>query len=163
MPTFKDNQGREWPVEINVAAVKRVRRLLDVDLLQIYEGKLLDQLATDPILLVDVLYVLCKPEADARSVSDEDFGRAMAGDAIDAASRAFQESIVLFHRSPKVRANLGRVVEAQERALDQVADQVSQRLDEDLEGIVQGAVAAAMESAPPLSGGSSTSAPASSA
>jgi hypothetical protein len=43
-----------------------------------------------------VIYAVCKPEADTKNVSDVDFGRAMAGDAIDAATTALLEELVDF-------------------------------------------------------------------
>ena len=67
-----------------------------MNLLEVIEGKLLERLISDPVLLCDVIYSVCKPEADAKSVSDEDFGRAMAGDAIDAATTAVLEELVDF-------------------------------------------------------------------
>ena len=87
MKTFTDNTGRTWTLSVTVGTIKRVRALCGVDLaniISIEAGKapnvgLLDRLASDPVLLVDVLYAVCKPEADAQNVSDEDFGRAMAG------------------------------------------------------------------------------------
>ena len=48
------------------------------------------------MLLCDVVYAACTPEADARSVTDEDFGRAMAGDAIELATTALLEELVDF-------------------------------------------------------------------
>jgi hypothetical protein len=83
MRTFNDNAARSWTVQINVDAIKRVRDLVKVNLLEVVEGKLIEQLVSDPILLCDVIYAVCKPEADAKSVTDVDFGKAMAGDAID--------------------------------------------------------------------------------
>jgi len=91
MKTFTDNAGRTWTVAINVDAIKRVRDLLEVDLLEVLDGKLIEKLYRDPVLLCDVVYTACKPEADARSVTDEDFGRAMAGDAIEHAAKALLE------------------------------------------------------------------------
>ena len=96
MKTFKDNQDRKWTVTINVSAIKRVRAELDLDLLEAIEGTLLERMVSDPILLCDILYVLVKPEADAKGISDEDFGRAMAGDAIDRACQAFIGELVDF-------------------------------------------------------------------
>jgi hypothetical protein len=96
MKTFKDNAGRAWSVQINVDALKRVRSLLDVDLLEVLEGKLIDRLSGDPVFLCDVLYAVVKPEADAQKVSDEDFGRAMGGDALDGATAALLEELVDF-------------------------------------------------------------------
>ena len=96
MKTFKDNQDRKWTVTINVSAIKRVRAEMDLDLLEAIEGTLLERMVGDPILLCDILYVLVKPEADAKDISDEDFGRAMAGDAIDRACQAFIGELVDF-------------------------------------------------------------------
>ena len=56
MRTFVDNAGRTWTVAVNVDAIKRVRTLCNVNLLEIVEGDLLGRLANDPILLCDVLY-----------------------------------------------------------------------------------------------------------
>ncbi len=104
MKTFKDNAGRTWTVGIDVAAIKRVRSLVDVDLMSAVEGKLLERLVSDPVLLCDVIYCVCKPEADSKGVSDEEFGRAMAGDAVDHATTALLEELVDFF--PQARRRL---------------------------------------------------------
>ena len=103
MKTFKDNAGRTWPVTVDVSAVKRVRSLLDVNLLDVLDGRLIERLAGDPVLLCDVIYALVKPEADAKGVSDEDFGRAMAGDAIEHATTALLEELADFFPQGKRR------------------------------------------------------------
>jgi len=103
MRTFKDNAGRTWTVTVNVDAVKRVRSLLDVNLLEVVDGKLIERLAADPVLLCDVLYALVKPDADAKQVTDQDFGRGMAGDAIDLATTALLEELVDFFPQGKRR------------------------------------------------------------
>lgn len=104
MKSFMDNAGRAWAIAINVDAIKRVRDSLDVNLLDAVEGKLIERLVGDPILLCDVIYVLCRPEAEQRGVSDEDFGRAMAGDSIDSATTSLLEELVAFF--PKARRDL---------------------------------------------------------
>lgn len=128
MKTFTDNAKRSWDVEINVAAIKRVRDLAQVDLLEIVEGKLIDRLIRDPILLCDVVYAVCRPQAEQRGVSDEEFGRAMAGDAIEHATAALLEELVSFCPSPRDRKNLGRVLEATNRVMDKARDLIEQRL-----------------------------------
>ncbi len=128
MKTFTDNAGRTWTLAINVEVLKRVRGLVDVNLLDIIDGKLIERLYRDPVLLCDVVYAVCKPEADARSVSDEDFGRAMAGDAIEHATKALLEELVLFSPSPRDRANLQRVLETTWRVMDKARDLVEARL-----------------------------------
>lgn len=104
MHTFKDNAGRTWTVALNVDTIKAVRDLTKVNLLEAVEGKLLERLANDPILLCDVLYALVKTEADKANISDADFGRALYGDAIDAATTALLEELVDFF--PKRRRGM---------------------------------------------------------
>ena len=101
MKTFNDNEGRMWTVAVNIATVKRVKSLLGVNLMDAIEGKLIEKLATDPVLLCDVIYAVCKPEADETNVSDEQFGKAMAGDAIEHATVALLEELVDFFPEAK--------------------------------------------------------------
>ena len=44
MKTFSDNAGRTWTIQINVDAIKRVRDLVSINLLEVVDGKLLDRL-----------------------------------------------------------------------------------------------------------------------
>jgi hypothetical protein len=158
MKVFKDNARREWTVEINVAALKRVKSLTEVDLLGVLDGTLIERLIRDPVLLCDAVYAVCKPQADERSVSDEDFGRAMAGDAIEHATEALLDELVSFCPSPRDRANLGRVLKATREVMDKARDIVEARLDS---GELEKAAEAALAQAQSGLGNSSGSAPAS--
>lgn len=158
MKVFKDNAGREWQVEVNIAALKRVKSLAGVDLLGVLDGTLIERLIRGPVLLCDVVYAVCKPQADERSVTDEDFGRAMAGDAIEHATEALLEELVSFCPSPRDRANLGRVLKATRDVMDKARDIVEARLDS---GELEKAAEEALEQAQTGPGNSSGSAPAS--
>jgi len=109
MRTFKDNAGRTWIVAINVDAIKRVRDLLKEDLLDI--ERVLSRLLVDPILLCDVIYCVCKPQADAENITDTQFAQAMAGDVIAHAKTALVEELINFSPDPRDRENLGLAVE----------------------------------------------------
>lgn len=159
MKVFKDNAGREWTVEINVAALKRVKSLTGVDLLGVLDGTLIERLIRDPVLLCDAVYAICKPQADERSVTDEDFGRSMAGDAIERATEALLEELVSFCPSPRDRANLGRVLKATKEVMDKARDIVEAKLDS---GELEKAAEQALAQAQTAPGSSSGSAPASS-
>ena len=162
MQSFKDNQGRQWSVEINVTAIKRVRGLTGEDLMQVIEGTLIEKLIRDPVLLCDVVYAICKPEADARTVSVEEFGKAMAGDAIEAATTAVLEELVGFCPSPRDRANLGRVLQATRKVMDRARDLVEKKLDSGaLDQLADRLLSEGLGEA--TAGSSSTSAPESSA
>ncbi|MDL5053360.1 hypothetical protein QQ056_07355 [Oscillatoria laete-virens NRMC-F 0139] len=120
MRTFKDTASRSWSLQINVDAIKRVRGLLQVDLLDIADGKLIEQLASDPILLCDVIFAVIKPDADATGVTDMDFGRAMGGDCLEAATTAFLEELADFFPSSKrqiLRMALSKLREVDARVL----------------------------------------------
>ena len=156
MKTFTDNADRSWDVSINVAAVKRVRDLVGVDLLEIVEGTLIEKLIRDPILLCDIIYAVCKPQADEREppVTDEEFGRAMAGDAIEHATTALLEDLVSFCPSPRDRKNLGRVLDATNRVMDRARDLIEEKLDSgELERMAEQALVSAGSSSgsPPAS------------
>jgi len=104
MRSFKDTEGRQWVVRVSVDTLKRVKALLGVDLTEAATGDLMGRLADDPVLLADVLYAVCQPEAEGRDISDEAFGRALGGDAIDEAADALIGALVDFF--PKRRRAL---------------------------------------------------------
>jgi hypothetical protein len=120
MKTFTDTQGRVWTIAVTVDAIKRVRALTGTDLLAVAGGDLLERLSTDPVLLADVLYAVVQPEADAKQVTDADFGRALAGDVIGTATAALLGDIVDFFPAPKralLAKALGKLTEVQTLAL----------------------------------------------
>jgi hypothetical protein len=141
MKTFNDNAGRTWTVAINVDAIKRVKSLLSVNLLDAVEGKLIEQLVSDPVLLCDVLYVLCKPEADTKQVTDEEFGRAMAGDAIDTATTCLLEELVDFFPQAKrqvLAKALAKLKTFQARAIQTASKRLDDpKLDRQLQQILE--------------------------
>lgn len=128
MKTFTDNAGRSWNISVTVDAVKRVKSLLGVDLLEAAGGKLIQELSDNPVLLCDVIYCLVKPQAEEKGVSDTDFGKAMAGDAIDQATDAFLEDLVNFFPSRK-REMLQKVLVKLKNLEAIAAEVVHQRLD----------------------------------
>ena len=124
MKPFTDASGRTWELTVVVSAVNRVRDLLGVDLMDVAGGDLLERLADDPVLLVDVLYVLVKPQADAKGASDEDFGRGMVGGVLDdAASALMKELLGFFPSAQRARAlgKMARKIEAQQAAVAEAA------------------------------------------
>ena len=92
----------------------------------------------------------------ARRFFGEDFGRAMAGDAIEHATKALLEELVGFSPSPRDRANLQRILATTWNVMDKARDVIEARLATvDTEALVAQALA--------TSGSSSGAAPASSA
>jgi len=114
--------------------------MVDVDLVGATDAQLIQRLAGDPVLLVDVIYALCKPQADERNITDEEFGRAMWGDVIDHATTAMLEALADFFPSRrrellqraigKVRTMERMTLEAAARTLD--SDVMEQLLAKEL-------------------------------
>ena len=151
MPSFDDNAGRSWTVRIDVSAIRRVRQALDVDLLDLAGGPLLDRVAGDPVLLVDILYVLARGQADQQNVDAEAFGAAMVGDAIDSGVGALLEALADFFPSRKA-ALLRQVIDKGQTLAERLLARAEKRLaDGDLD--------AAMEEVAAESGGSASSSP----
>ena len=121
MRQFRDTKGRTWKVELNVRQMKRVRDALGVDLVNVIEARrdgtvaadTLERVANDPVLLADILWVLCEgeakpaplpghppdggqPAAGGYGVTEEEFGASLAGDVISDATRAFLDELVDF-------------------------------------------------------------------
>lgn len=106
MKTFTDNAKRPWEVDVHVTAIERVRAATGIDLLSAVDPQahLFDTLAGDPVRLVGVLYTLCQEQAERQEITPETFGRAMAGDALDAGCQALEEATIDFF--PRLRRTL---------------------------------------------------------
>jgi hypothetical protein len=153
--TFTDTAGRVWSVSIGTDTIKRVRSLLSVDLMEFVEGSLMGKLMGDVVLFVDVLYAICKPEADAKGVTDEQFGRAMSGDVLQAAEEALAEGLFTFsHPSRREAARKGweKAKQLRQRACEMATVRLDDpSIDRLFEERMQERIAA-IESPPPMSG-----------
>jgi hypothetical protein len=155
MRTFRDSEGREWSVAVNIAAVRRVRDLAQLDLLATADGRLLHELAVDPMKLADVLWAIVQPQAQQRDVSPEQFGQALAGETIDRATAALIDELVDFfpaHRRGPMRAARAKLATLLDKAAAAAVATIEQ-VD----------VEAMLDLTHPAPGTTSTSSPASSA
>lgn len=115
---FRDKTGRTWALELNAPLIRKIQQTLGVNLVDL-KADPIGQIETDPLLFVDILWMIV--EANAGDVTDEEFGRALAGEAvIDAAGEALAEAIVNF--SPSGKRSLIRSLREQNR---KVQDQAS--------------------------------------
>ena len=110
MAKFNDIHGRSWKVLLNPAGLRRVKWHLGIDLRQLSLDEF-GHLVGDTPRLVDVVYVLCRRDAERRGVSDEDFGRSLQGEAalLDAC-RAFSKEMIELYPDPRVRSVLRTVI-----------------------------------------------------
>ena len=146
MHTFSDTQGRPWTITLNVDAIRRVRSVLNINLLDAIEGKLLERLITDPVLLCDILFVVIQPQAITHGISDEDFGRSLGGDVLDVATTALLEELVDFFPSAKrtvFRKALIKLKQLETLAIETATQRLeSSELEERMKAAISGTQAA---------------------
>lgn len=117
MQTFTDTAGQAWNVDINILTVKNVKKYLGIDLLQ---PKIAMNRIVDPIALCDVLYVICRDQAESLGLSDEDFGRRMGGVALREGRDAFLEAYVNFTPDPKGQTTIRELIEKAKAVSDRM-------------------------------------------
>jgi len=130
MHNFEDNEGSRWTLSLTFGSARRVKALLDVDLLDPCAGELplLTRLGTEIRLLCDVIFALIKPQADELGVTDEQWAAAMGGDAILSAHRAFYDELSDFFRSLG-RLDVARAAAAQQKMIEMVVEGNTKRVE----------------------------------
>lgn len=127
MTRFTNTKGLVFEVAITGATLKRSREwsytdkggaAVKVDIPDLLTPKGIALLNSDMGLMLEILFVCCKPSADAHRVDFEAFLDGMAGDCIEQAQRALEEALVAFCQNPRDRAALQRVLKAVGTTLD---------------------------------------------
>jgi len=165
-----DRDGRRWSTAVTVTTLKRVRDLVGVNLLDVFDGVLLGRLADDPVLLANTLYAVCKPQADERGVDDLTFGELLVGDTIEQAAEALVHGIADFFprgRKAALRSLWTKFRKAQTQTLAMATGRLdSQLMDQAIQAEIQKLateIDRRIEQALTSSGGTSGSSPESSA
>src|ERR1700726_4348740 len=98
MQTFTDNKNRKWTLDVTGNCLKRVLKLVGVDLTELEKGEppLALRLETDVILQVDVLYALLQPDATAVGLSDELFGQGLGPEGLRDGKEALAKELADF-------------------------------------------------------------------
>jgi len=142
MHSFTDRQGQSWNLDLNISSAKQVRAATEVDLLNVDDGRLFAGVLTDSAKLADVLFVLCQAQAAERNISDEAFGRALAGDSIEAAADALLAEIIAFypgHKRAALTAALAKMRSLETRMVNAAMDKLNcPETDARLDALVAG-------------------------
>ena len=152
---FKDKSGRSWDCTLSIAALKRIKTMLDVDLLDLLAGgsvaEGVKRVILSPQSACDVLYVAVKPQADAAGLTDEQFGELLAGHVLaDGLADLLTEIEVFFGatQGPQAAAALRAMIAKRDQIAASVWTQARERIE--------------AEPLPSLPGGSSGASPANS-
>jgi len=98
--SFKDNQERTWSIDLTVGAVKRIRSVLSIDLLDLRDDTF-TRLASDILLMHDLVWLLCEEQATKRGIGEEEFGAAVVGDPLSDAIGVVMGAIPGFFHAAK--------------------------------------------------------------
>jgi len=140
---WTDSEGRDWSTSITVTTVKRVKQLADVLLTDAADDDLVDRLYADVILLCDVLYAVCQPQAESRDVTDCAFGELLAGDTIERACDSLMQDLLLFFQSGRKVAAAKKILAAKKVEAAKEKLLTEKLTDEQIENLIQREVAKA--------------------
>lgn len=110
MQSFLDKNKKKWTIEINVGNARKVKAECNIDLINAIdfsagsEKNVLQELHDDPCALVDVIWCLCREQAQKENVDEYTFATLFNADAIVAATDALVEEIINFSPPAKKAA-----------------------------------------------------------
>jgi hypothetical protein len=128
MHTFKDNMGREWSIDFTLTTLNRIKGKG----FHLFEGgkvTIVQQLYSDYGKLFEFLWLLCQKQAEQMDpkVTQDDFGEALAGDAIAEATKAVLEAITDFFPNQERREAIKAAIETVDRRTLLAIDHVQKR------------------------------------
>jgi hypothetical protein len=130
MANFSDINGRNWQVNLNVHTIKQIKQILNVDLLDEKAHEVLQRIAEDVCLSVDVLYLALKEQLDTANISDEEFGKSLGGDCLNEAVGALVQALINFYPNPQKREFLKRLWEKSTKHMDKTNQEMLNMLED---------------------------------
>ena len=123
MQTFKDAEGREWIVELNVRAIREIKARTGVNLSELMSldfdsANSVSEALMDTMTVADMLWVVCE---SLRTLSKEDFEAAIKGDVVEAAESALMESVIEWFPKRK-REVLRKLTTLPEKVIQQMVE-----------------------------------------
>lgn len=121
---FKDGQGNEWDLTLNVGIIEDVKEKTDVDFDMLIENAedMSALLIKKPAKLGQILWVICEDQCKVRNLDPRQFGKRLTRDTIDHAVNSLMAAVILFYqRGSAGRAlaeNLPRIIGEMDAAIE---------------------------------------------
>ena len=136
MKVIRDTQGREWTIDVNFSAIRRVKAATDIDLTKLVEpnDETFKQLTRDLFLLFDVICALLGPQFEAKGETPESFGESLDEESAEQAALAVLEGTIDFFREQKrmlLKRAFSKVTKAADRLRDTSFDQAMKAVETD--------------------------------
>ncbi len=98
MKTFKDCEGANWDICLNLGTVKKIKDKLGINLLEIEQGEppLLTRLGTDELFLAEIILCCIETQIEKRKLSEQDVLSRFDGQTIGKAQSCFYEELIDF-------------------------------------------------------------------
>ncbi len=125
---FTDQKNRVYECKVTLATAIQFKKL-GIDLMQAFDGKLWEQLATNPELLVNVLALSVKASLDKMAIDEQEFAESLGGDSLESATKALMDAIADFS-PPLQRAAMRKLIQ-KTNAVEQLAgEDLNKKLDQ---------------------------------
>lgn len=97
MKSFTDSQGRNWPIDISVDRLRRVKSQTDVDLTRLVDAcnETFQNVVQDYFLMFDLLQALVEPQFSMHRITVKEFGAALDEASLKSAVRALIEAVIV--------------------------------------------------------------------
>ena len=125
---FSDKKGREYDCVVTIATAISFKKL-GVDLMGSFDGKLWEQLASDPELFVNVLAESVRSSLQDMKVTEEEFAQSLGGDSLEAASLALRDAIADFS-PPLQRGAMKKLILKSDQAQQLAAERMMAAIDD---------------------------------
>lgn len=145
MKLFTDIKEREWRIDLTIGSA----RLIDERMKERFNGlSLLDAnivlgRLSDVFFAADLLWLVCKDQAEGEGITEEEFGRSIGGLVLFAGRNALLEEYIDFFPDPAVQSNLRTVVKRTQEMRDLAEEEIAkettrqiERLKEKISGII---------------------------
>lgn len=96
MEKIKLSSGKTVDLSISAGSVELVKNQLKVSLVDLGSTGVIEKMMDDPMLLCNVMYLLCKRSCDEQKISADDFAYGLEGKEIEECTRLFIEELINF-------------------------------------------------------------------
>ena len=127
MQTFKDANGDEWSISLDTSVLRSVKKELSLDLLSLSESAF-QTLATDDVVLVDLVSFLCTDQIRNKKLDETGFAKLLIGDVLDDAMDAVVDELVFISRRNQ-KLILAKVRDKVQQASKTMTDKAVELLD----------------------------------
>ena len=125
---FTDQKSRVYECKVTLSTAIALKKM-GIDLMGAFDGKLWEQLAADPALLLDVLAVSVKSSLESMNITEAEFAESLGGDSLESATKALMDAIADFS-PPLQRAAMRKLIQKTAAVEKLAGEEINRKLDQ---------------------------------